>query len=134
MNLFSNLASRRLALAAAAVLGLGALWPAAARADAAQPDDSVAHSIVVAKDKSAAFRLDYPVGEIVVAQPDMLQLVVQLVSSSFALGLQLAAPFLVFGFAVYAALGVLSKLMPQLQVFFVAVPIGKMYANARMRK
>ena len=45
-------------------------------------------------------------------------------SSSFALGFQLAAPFLVFGFAVYAALGVLAKLMPQLQVFFVAVPLN----------
>ena len=55
---------------------------------------------------------------------DMLQLVVQLTSSSFALGFQLAAPFLVFGFAVYAALGVLARLMPQLQVFFVAVPIN----------
>ena len=29
----------------------------------------------MAKDKSAAFRLDYPVSEIVVAQPDTLQLV-----------------------------------------------------------
>jgi flagellar biosynthetic protein FliR len=57
---------------------------------------------------------------------DMLQLVIQLVSSSFALGFQLAAPFLVFGFAVYAALGVLAKLMPQLQVFFVAVPVNIM--------
>jgi flagellar biosynthetic protein FliR len=57
---------------------------------------------------------------------DMLQLVVQLTSSSFALGLQLAAPFLVFGFAVYAGLGVLARLMPQLQVFFVAVPINIM--------
>jgi pilus assembly protein CpaC len=75
MNLFSKPASRRLALAAAAVVGLSVLRPAAALADAAQPDDSGAHSIVVAKDKSAAFRLDYPVGEIVVAQPDMLQLV-----------------------------------------------------------
>jgi flagellar biosynthetic protein FliR len=55
---------------------------------------------------------------------DMLQLVIQLTSSSFALGFQLAAPFLVFGFALYAALGVLAKLMPQLQVFFVAVPIN----------
>ena len=55
---------------------------------------------------------------------DMAQLVIRLVSSSFALGFQLAAPFLVFGFAVYAALGVLAKLMPQLQVFFVAVPIN----------
>ncbi len=55
---------------------------------------------------------------------DMAQLVVRLVSSSFALGFQLAAPFLVFGFAIYAALGILAKLMPQLQVFFVAVPIN----------
>ena len=55
---------------------------------------------------------------------DMAQLVIRLVSSSFALGFQLAAPFLVFGFAVYAGLGILAKLMPQLQIFFVAVPIN----------
>ena len=40
---------------------------------------------------------------------DMAQLVIKLVSSSFALVFQLAAPFLVFGFAIYAALGVLAK-------------------------
>ncbi len=57
---------------------------------------------------------------------DMLQLVVQLVSSSFALGFQLAAPFLVFGFALYAGMGVLARLMPQLQVFFVAIPLNIM--------
>jgi flagellar biosynthetic protein FliR len=55
---------------------------------------------------------------------DMAQLVIQLTSSSFALGFQLAAPFLVFGFAVYAGLGVLARLMPQLQIFFVAVPLN----------
>ncbi len=54
---------------------------------------------------------------------DMAELTIRLVSSSFLLGFQLAAPFLVFGFALYAALGVLARLMPQLQVFFVAVPI-----------
>jgi pilus assembly protein CpaC len=62
-------------MAALAVLGAVALWPAAASADNTQPDDTSARTIVVAKDKSAAFRLDYPVGEIVVAQPDMVQLV-----------------------------------------------------------
>ena len=51
-------------------------------------------------------------------------ILIGLVSGAFALGFQLAAPFLVFGFAVYAALGILAKLMPQLQVFFVAVPIN----------
>ena len=55
---------------------------------------------------------------------DMAQLTINLVSSAFALGFQLAAPFLVFGFAVYAGLGILAKLMPQLQIFFVAVPIN----------
>ena len=29
-----------------------------------------------------------------------------------------------FGFAVYAGLGVLARLMPQLQIFFVAMPIN----------
>jgi flagellar biosynthetic protein FliR len=55
---------------------------------------------------------------------DMAELVIRLVSGSFALGFQLAAPFLVFGFAVYAGLGILARLMPQLQIFFVAVPIN----------
>ncbi len=58
---------------------------------------------------------------------DMAELVIRLVSGAFLLGFQLAAPFLVFGFALYAALGVLARLMPQMQVFFVAVPINLMF-------
>ena len=54
----------------------------------------------------------------------MAELTIRLVSAAFVLGFQLAAPFLVFGFALYAALGILAKLMPQLQVFFVAMPIN----------
>ncbi len=55
---------------------------------------------------------------------DMAQLTIRLVSGSFALGFQLAAPFLVFGFAVNAAFGLLARMMPQLQVFFVAMPVN----------
>jgi flagellar biosynthetic protein FliR len=55
---------------------------------------------------------------------DMAELAIRLASGSFALGLQLAAPFLVFGFAVNAAIGLLARLMPQLQVFFIAMPIS----------
>lgn len=55
---------------------------------------------------------------------DMAELAVRLVSGSFALGLQLAAPFLVFGFAINAAIGLLARLMPQLQVFFIAMPVN----------
>ncbi len=55
---------------------------------------------------------------------DMAELTLKLVSSSFLLGLQLAAPFLVFGFAVNAATGLLSRMMPQLQIFFIAMPVN----------
>jgi len=36
----------------------------------------------------------------------------------------LSAPFMVFGLLIYVALGVLSRLMPQLQIFFLAMPIN----------
>src|SRR4029077_7401371 len=55
---------------------------------------------------------------------DMAQLTLSLVSGAFALGLQLAAPFLVFGLIIYVALGVLSRLMPQMQIFFISMPIN----------
>ena len=63
---------------------------------------------------------------------DMAELTIRLVSSAFVLGFQLAAPFLVFGFALYAALGILARLMPQLQVFFVAMPINIMFGFVLM--
>lgn len=55
---------------------------------------------------------------------DMAELTLKLVTGSFLLGLQLAAPFLVFGFAVNAAMGLLARLMPQLQIFFIAAPLN----------
>lgn len=73
---------------------------------------------------AGSYRMLPPGGHLPTA--DMAQLVIMLVSSSFALGFQLAAPFLVFGFAVYAGLGLLAKLMPQLQIFFLAMPINIM--------
>lgn len=55
---------------------------------------------------------------------DMAELSIRIVSSSFALAFQLAAPFLVFGFAVNAGFGLLARMMPQLQIFFVATPFN----------
>jgi pilus assembly protein CpaC len=67
-------AARRLILAAGSALALAALNPAPALAlDGVQ--DAAMRSIEVPKDKSAAFRLDYPFSQIVVAQPDTAQLV-----------------------------------------------------------
>lgn len=63
-----------------------------------------------------------PLGALPIA--DLAELALDIVAGAFALGLQLAAPFLIFGFVIYAALGVLSRLMPQLQVFFLAMPVN----------
>ena len=44
------------------------------------------------------------------------------VSTAFSLGVRLAAPFIVFGLVFYAGAGVLNRLMPQAQVFFMLMP------------
>ncbi len=46
----------------------------------------------------------------------------RVVADSFLLAIQMSAPFLVYGFVFTAAMGVLARLMPTLQVFFVATP------------
>ncbi len=47
---------------------------------------------------------------------------VDMLSSAFVIGVQMAAPFIVFGLVFFLGLGLLGRLMPQLQVFFVAMP------------
>lgn len=53
---------------------------------------------------------------------DAMELALQTVAGSFAVGVQLAAPFIIFGLVFYLGLGLLARLMPQLQVFFIAMP------------
>lgn len=47
----------------------------------------------------------------------------QMLSRSFTLGIRMAMPFLVYGVVLFLALGLMQRLMPQLQVFFVAMPL-----------
>ncbi len=44
------------------------------------------------------------------------------VGLAFKIGIQLSAPFIVFGLLFNLGLGVLSRLMPQMQVFFIGLP------------
>lgn len=55
---------------------------------------------------------------------DFLELIVRYISASFALGIELTVPFLVLSLVFYAGLGVVSKMMPQFQVFFIALPLS----------
>ncbi len=55
---------------------------------------------------------------------DFTQTAVSTVARSFAIAIQIAAPFLAFGLIFYAGVGVLSRLMPQVQIFFVIMPLN----------
>ena len=55
---------------------------------------------------------------------DVAALVTRTVAGAFRVGIQLSAPFLAFGLLFNIGLGVLSRLMPQMQVFFVALPLS----------
>jgi flagellar biosynthetic protein FliR len=55
---------------------------------------------------------------------DVAALQTRTVASAFRIGIQLSAPFLVFGLLFNLGLGVLSRLMPQMQVFFVGMPLS----------
>ena len=53
---------------------------------------------------------------------DFSRLAVEIAAGIFQIGIRLAAPFLVFGLIFYMGLGILSRLMPQVQIFFLAMP------------
>ena len=55
---------------------------------------------------------------------DVAALATKAFATAFKIGLQLSAPFLVFGLVFNLGLGVLARLMPQMQVYFVGVPLS----------
>lgn len=54
---------------------------------------------------------------------DFSQVITRLVADTFILGVQFATPFIVVGLVFYLGTGVLARLMPQVQVFFIAMPV-----------
>jgi flagellar biosynthetic protein FliR len=55
---------------------------------------------------------------------DAAQHVTRIIATAFRIGIQLSAPFLVFGLLFNFGLGLLSRLMPQMQVFFIGLPLS----------
>ena len=58
---------------------------------------------------------------------DAGQVIVEVLAGTFAVGVQIAAPFLVFGLLFNLGLGILSRLMPQVQIFFLGIPASIMF-------
>ena len=65
----------------------------------------------------------FPVG-------DVSDLAAQFVSRSFQLGLQIAMPVVIVGVMIYISMGLMARLMPQIQVFFIALPLQMLIAFA----
>jgi flagellar biosynthesis protein FliR len=79
------------------------------------------HHLIIAAlhDSYALFRP----GELPLAG-DVAALTTRTIATAFRIGVQLSAPFIVFGLLFNLGLGVLSRLMPQMQVFFVGLPLS----------
>ncbi len=64
----------------------------------------------------------FPVGD-VLDTGSMAELISQAVNASFKIGVKLAMPFMVLTLLIYVGMGVLSRLMPQIQVFMIVLPL-----------
>lgn len=68
-----------------------------------------------------SYTLFEPGGELLTG--DMVDLAATYINESFYIGYRIAAPFVFFVITFQVTLGVLSRLNPQLNVFFVAIPL-----------
>ncbi len=80
------------------------------------------HLVIAALNES--YRIFSP-GE-VMPSGDVAALATRAFATAFKIGMQLSAPFLVFGLVFNIGLGVLARLMPAMQVYFVGVPLSIM--------
>jgi flagellar biosynthetic protein FliR len=80
------------------------------------------HLVIAALNES--YKIFAP-GEIM-PSGDVAKLATDAFTEAFKIGAQLSAPFLVFGMVFNIGLGVLARLMPQMQVYFVGVPLSIM--------
>ncbi len=78
------------------------------------------HLIIAAMNDSYAI---FAPGE-VPALGDMAKHITHITATAFKISIQLSAPFMVFALLFNLGLGVLSRLMPQMQVFFIGLPLS----------
>lgn len=54
---------------------------------------------------------------------DMTLGLAQSISYSFRIGLMVAAPFIIVSFGIFVAMGLVARLVPQIQVFIMSIPV-----------
>ncbi|MDD4615986.1 MAG: flagellar biosynthetic protein FliR [Alphaproteobacteria bacterium] len=64
----------------------------------------------------------FPAGSDIVTG-DFAQTMIHVANKSFIVGIELAAPFLIVGLMMYAAMGIVQRLLPSIQLFLIMLPI-----------
>lgn len=64
----------------------------------------------------------FPIG-VVPDSGSMAELMIKAFSASFMIGFQISIPFVMVAMMLYIGMGVLSRVMPQVQVFILALPV-----------
>ena len=77
------------------------------------------HTLILAVSESYTM---FPAGTFL-PTGDMAFVLARIVSDSFRLALQISAPFIVLSLAFFMGMGMLARLMPQLQIFFISLPV-----------
>jgi len=65
----------------------------------------------------------FPIGE-ALQVADVASMATNLLASSFLLGFQMASPFIVYGLVYNLGLGLLARMVPGFQVFFIGMPVN----------
>ena len=64
----------------------------------------------------------FPVGASLLTG-DMMQALAKALSAAFTYGFQISSPFIVMIILIYSSMGVMSRLMPQLNIIFIVMPL-----------
>ncbi|MCH2037436.1 MAG: flagellar biosynthetic protein FliR [Rickettsiales bacterium] len=54
---------------------------------------------------------------------DMAHFITHVISESFLIAMKISAPYIVIGLLLYLGAGIMSRLMPNMQIFFVLMPV-----------
>ena len=64
----------------------------------------------------------FPIG-LLPAPEGMAMIISKAIAVTFTTGIQIAAPFIIIGMLIYIIMGILARLMPQVQVFLLVLPL-----------
>ena len=65
----------------------------------------------------------FPADSLLESTGQMAEVVARITNTAFNAGVKMAMPFIIVTLVVYTGFGLLGRLMPQIQIFFLALPL-----------